>query len=202
MDAQTQSRIFEPFFTTKERGKGTGLGLSTVYGIVKQSGGSVWVYSEPGRGTTFKIYLPRADGETAPPAAAVQPTTLEGTETILLAEDQEEVRAVMLTALGRHGYTVLVALNGDDALRIVREHPGPIHLLITDVVMPAMSGRELVSRVQASHPGIRVMYASGYTDDAIVRHGVLEAGVIFLQKPFTPTALLRKIREVLDAPRA
>ena len=202
MDAQTQSRIFEPFFTTKERGKGTGLGLSTVYGIVKQSGGSIWVYSEIGRGTTFKIYLPRADGERARPAAAVEPTTLEGTETILLAEDQEEVRAVMLTALQRHGYTVLIAVNGDDALRIVREHRGPIHLLITDVVMPAMSGRELVSRMQESHPGIRVMYASGYTDDAVVRHGVLESGVIFLQKPFTPTALLRKIREVLDAPRS
>jgi PAS domain S-box-containing protein len=202
MDEQTQARIFEPFFTTKRRGEGTGLGLSTVYGIVQQSGGAIWVYSEPDRGTTFKVYFPRA--EQVQPAAAAQPDAvrLNGTETILLAEDQPEVRSIACAVLRRHGYRVLEASHGDEALRIVRAHREPIHLLLSDVVMPAMSGPELARLVQGEHPGIRVLFASGYTDDAIVSHGVLDPGVAFLQKPFTPASLLRKIRELLDAPAA
>jgi signal transduction histidine kinase len=202
MDAETRERIFEPFFTTKRRGEGTGLGLSTVYGIVTQSGGSIWVYSEPTRGTTFKVYFPSAR-EAAPQVVAPPRTDgLKGTETILLAEDQPEVRSVARAVLERYGYRVLEASHGDEALRILRAHREPIHLLLSDVVMPSMSGPELARLVQLEHSGIRVLYASGYTDDAIVRHGVLDPGVAFLQKPFTPTALLRKIRELLDAPMA
>ncbi len=200
MDAETRARIFEPFFTTKRRGEGTGLGLSTVYGIVTQSGGSIWVYSEPTRGTTFKVYFPSAPA--AEPQAVAAPRTegLEGTETILLAEDQPEVRSVARAVLERYGYRVLEARHGDEALRILRAHREPIHLLLSDVVMPLMSGPELARLVQLEQSGIRVLYASGYTDDAIVRHGVLDPGVAFLQKPVTPTALLRKIRALLDSP--
>jgi signal transduction histidine kinase len=202
MDAETRAHIFEPFFTTKRRGEGTGLGLSTVYGIVTQSGGSIWVYSEPTRGTTFKVYFPSASA--ADPQVVAAPATdgLAGTETILLAEDQPEVRSVARAVLERYGYRVLEAKHGDEALRIVRAHREPIHLLLSDVVMPSMSGPELARLVQLEQSGIRILYASGYTDDAIVRHGVLDPGVAFLQKPFTPTALLRKIRELLDAPMA
>ena len=202
MDAETQTRIFEPFFTTKRRGEGTGLGLATVYGIVTQSGGSIWVYSETGRGTTFKVYFPRASQADVRSLPALRTDGLEGTETILLAEDQPEVSAIACAVLERYGYRVLEASNGDQALQILRTHQGPIHLLLSDVVMPSMSGPELARLVQLKQPGIRVLYASGYTDDAIVRHGVLDPGVAFLQKPFTPTALLRKVREVLDAPTA
>jgi two-component system cell cycle sensor histidine kinase/response regulator CckA len=203
MDAATQARIFEPFFTTKRRGEGTGLGLATVHGIVNQSGGSIWVYSEPGRGTTFKVYFPRAPhGERPPAAAPARTEALGGSETVLLAEDQPEVRSIACTVLRRYGYRVLEAADGDEALRIVRAHREPIHVLLSDVVMPSMSGPELAHLVQLEHPGIRVLYASGYTDDAIVRHGVLDPGVAFLQKPFTPTSLLRKIRELLDASTA
>jgi CheY-like chemotaxis protein len=199
MDAATQARVFEPFFTTKEAGKGTGLGLSTVYGIVKQSGGHVWVYSEVGHGTTFKVYLPAAGGagESLPKEFSAERP--RGTETILLVEDEEAVRLLLLDILGAEGYTVLPASNGHDALRLCGGREGPIHLLITDVVMPGMSGRELAGRVTEECGGVKVLYMSGYTDDAVVRHGVLEEGAAFLQKPFTPDAVLHKVREALDA---
>ena len=199
MDQETLVHVFEPFFTTKRRGEGTGLGLSTVYGIVKQSGGSIWVYSEPGRGTTFKVYFPRVVAGAPVERVTALTEGLHGTETVLLAEDQPEVRSVGSAVLRRYGYRVLEAANGEEALAIIRSHQGQIHLLLSDVVMPSMNGPELARRVQAEHPGIRVLFASGYTDDAIVRHGVLDRGVAFLQKPFTPTALLKKIRELLDA---
>ena len=197
MDMQTRERIFEPFFTTERRGEGTGLGLATVYGIVKQSGGSIWVYSEPGQGATFKVYLPATSQDVTQPAAAPAPKGIEGTETILVAEDQAEVRSIVRTILSRHGYKVLEATDGEEALRILRDHPGRIHLLLTDVVMPSIGGPELVRRLRETHPSIRVLYTSGYTDEAIVRHGVLEPGIAFLEKPFTPTTLLTKVREVL-----
>jgi len=203
MDANTQRRIFEPFFTTKEKGKGTGLGLATVYGIVKQSGGFIWLYSEPGHGTTFKIYLPRVDtpvgGEPEPPVTV---ESLRGTETVLIAEDSDAVRKVARAVLERHGYTVLDASNGPAALEVAIWHSAPIHLLLTDVIMPEMSGRELADRLTELRPDVRVLYFSGYTDDAIVRHGVLEEGIAYLEKPFTPDKLAHKVREVLDAGKA
>jgi PAS domain S-box-containing protein len=198
MDAETQSRIFEPFFTTKEKGKGTGLGLSTVYGIVKQSGGYVWVYSELGRGTTFKIYLPLAEGaETALQPEAVLPADSPGLETVLLVEDEEHVRHVAREFLEIRGYSVLEAKNGEDALQLAHSHPGPIHLLLTDVVMPGMNGRELWQRL-SWRPEMKVLYMSGYPENAIVQHGTLEEGVMYLQKPFTLSALTHKVREVLN----
>jgi PAS domain S-box-containing protein len=200
MDEATKARIFEPFFTTKEVGKGTGLGLATVYGIVRQSGGFIWVYSEPGLGTTFKIYLPQVDAVAAGSAARATPTTSHrGTETVLLVEDAAAVRAVIHEALARQGYTVLDAPNGAEALRIAAGHPGPIHLLLTDVVMPGLSGRQLSDQLAQIRPETKVLYTSGYTDDAIVRHGVLESGIAYLQKPFSVDGLARKVREVLDA---
>ena len=200
MSEQTQAHLFEPFFTTKEAGKGTGLGLATVYGIVKQSSGTIWVYSEPGHGTTFKIYLPRVEGVAEPLVTArssVQPPT--GTETVLLVEDHDGLRALVRKVLGRYGYTVLEAANGDEALQICERHQGAIHLLLTDVVMPGMSGPGLADRLAPLHPAMKALYTSGYTDDAIVRHGVLAAGTAFLQKPYTIEALARKVRDVLDA---
>ncbi len=201
MDAATQARIFEPFFTTKEKGKGTGLGLATVYGIVKQSGGWIWVYSEPGHGTTFKVYFPRV-AEVAAPAAPTPapPASVRGSETVLLVEDEEMILKLVHKVLQANGYTVLVAASGGDAERVAGQHDGPIHLLMTDVVLPGLNGREVARRLEATRPGIRVLYLSGYTDDAIVHHGVLEPGVAFLQKPFSPTVLGRKVREVLDSP--
>jgi PAS domain S-box-containing protein len=199
MDAETQSRIFEPFFTTKELGKGTGLGLSTVYGIVKQSGGDILVYSEIGVGTTFKVYLPRADQ--AAEAPHVSPALTEqgrGTETVLLVEDEDGVRALARKVLHKGGYTVLEARNGGEALLTCERHPGPIELLLTDVVLAQMSGHELAQRLLPLRPGMRVLYMSGYTDEAVVRHGVLSAGTAFLQKPFSAEALTTKVRQVLD----
>jgi len=200
MDAETQSHLFEPFFTTKELGKGTGLGLSMVYGIVKQSGGNIWVYSEPGEGTVFKIYLPRVtEGvETWQPPINDQTEKLTGTETVLVVEDETVVRNLVRNILQRNGYTVLEANDGEEALRIAIRHEGTIHLMVTDVVLPKMSGRQLAERIAIIRSGMGVLYMSGYSDNAIVQHGVLDPGIAFLQKPFTPDALARKVREVLD----
>jgi len=200
MDAATKARIFEPFFTTKEKGKGTGLGLATVYGIVKQSGGYIWAYSEPGQGATFKVYFPRVDEPAAAPARPPRrPAHLRGTETILLVEDDELVRHSTRRMLEAHGYRLLVAASGAEALKLVEAHVEPIHLVVTDVVMPGMSGREVVDRLRARRPDLKTLYLSGYTDEAIVHHGIIEPGIPFLQKPFTLEALGRKVREVLDA---
>jgi PAS domain S-box-containing protein len=199
MDEKTLARIFEPFFTTKEPGKGNGLGLSTVYGIVRQSGGSIDVYSEVGRGTTFKIFLPRetaaATQAPAPPPPAAR--AVRG-ETILVVEDDEAVRSIARRMLARAGYRVLTAANGGEGLLACEAHPGEIHLLLTDVVMPQMGGRVFAERLARIRPGLKVLFMSGYTDDAIVRHGVLEPGTHFLGKPFTQADLLAKVRDVLD----
>jgi two-component system, cell cycle sensor histidine kinase and response regulator CckA len=199
MDEQTQARIFEPFFTTKEPGKGTGLGLAMVYGFIKQSEGHVYVYSEPGHGTTFKIYLlevepVRVSGQLS---AAID-TAPRGSETVLVVEDEAEVRAFTRHVLEGCGYTVLEAAHGGEAILLVEQHHGPVHLLVSDVVMPEMGGRRLAERMIALKPGIKVLYVSGYTPDAVVRHGVVESEAAFLQKPFAPGVLARKVREVLD----
>jgi CheY-like chemotaxis protein len=198
MDRETQSRIFEPFFTTKEKGKGTGLGLSTVYGIIKQTGGYIFAQSEVGRGTIFRIYLPRVE-EAAEPAHHAQPkqTSTGGTETVLLVEDEECVRQLVKETLEAKGYTVLEASQGEAALATAERYSGHIHALITDVVMPGMSGRELAKVLCQARPGIKVLFLSGYTEDAIIHQGVLELGTAFLQKPFTLQALSRKLREIL-----
>jgi PAS domain S-box-containing protein len=199
MTPEVKARIFEPFFTTKEKGVGTGLGLSTVYGIIKQSEGGIWVYSEPGRGATFKIYFPRAhelpEGEERE-LGAEKPTL--GSETILIAEDEERVRRLVVETLRKQGYEVLDAGSGDEALQLSKNHKGTIHLALTDVVMPVMDGRELVERLMYFRPHIKVLYMSGYTDNAVIRHGILRHHVNYIQKPFTLYALLHKVRQVLD----
>ena len=199
MDSETQAHIFEPFFTTKEKGKGTGLGLATVYGIVKQSGGYIWVYSEPGQGTTFKVYLPRVEESLTPQEAQANSQKIpRGTETILLVEDEQGVRDLAREYLEISGYKVLVADSGPAAVKLVSEHKGAIDLVMTDVVMPGLSGSELTKRIEALRPGIRIMYMSGYTDQAIVHHGILGADIVLLQKPFTLNALAHKLRDALD----
>jgi len=199
MDATTRARVFEPFFTTKEQGKGSGLGLATVYGIVKQSGGFIWVYSEVGHGTVFKVYLPPARTRTVPRPSDVRPReTAHGWETVLLVEDEDAVRALAREVLRRHGYIVLEARHGVDALRIAERHTDTIHLMVTDVVMPHMSGRELAERLSTVRPHMKVLFMSGYTDHALM-YRELAPGSSFLQKPFTPEVFARKVRHVLDS---
>ena len=201
MSAEVKRQIFEPFFTTKPKGTGTGLGLSTIYGVVKQANGSIEVYSEVGKGTTFKIYLPRVEGEAARQKEPSPPMELlGGSETVLLVEDEEIVRNLGVRVLAGLGYRVMHAGNGDDAIELAREHGERIDLLLTDVVMPGMSGRELANLLTPIHPETRVLFTSGYTDNAIVHHGVLDEGVSFIGKPYSHSALARKVREVLDSP--
>jgi two-component system cell cycle sensor histidine kinase/response regulator CckA len=198
MDPETQTHIFEPFYTTKEAGKGTGLGLATVYGIVKQCGGAISVYSEPGRGTTFRIYLPRVDQpieEVAPPPETVH--SLHGSETVLVVEDDAEVRRLICEILRTRGYQVLVSTKGDEALQLARSHAGPIELVIADVILPEVGGPDVVRQVQQLRPGIRALFISGYADEAVLRHGMVEPGMMFLSKPFMPEELARKVRDVL-----
>ena len=199
MGEQTQSRIFEPFFTTKGPGKGTGLGLATVYGVVKQSGGYVWVYSELDHGTTFKIYLPQVGAEVDKQSPETkQRGQQRGNETILFVEDEQSVRELVKDYLGANGYHVLEAPDGVQALRVAAAYPCPIHMLITDVVMPHLSGPELATKLGAERGDMKVLFISGYTDDTVFRHGVLEGDVAFLQKPFNLKALAQKVREVLS----
>jgi len=195
------AHIFEPFFTTKEAGKGTGLGLSTVYGVVKQAGGEIWVHSEVGRGTTFKILLPQVDPAANESEAAAVATDAEsrGRETVLLVEDEEHLRGLALRILQGSGYTVLTAFDGADALRQAKDYSGPIHLVLSDVVMPGMSGRVLSEQLAAVRPNLRVLFMSGYTDDDVMRRGILDRRAAFLEKPFTPDQLVSKVRQVLDA---
>ncbi len=199
MTPEVRDRVFEPFFTTKEKGKGTGLGLSTVYGIVKQSEGNIWIYSEPGHGTTFKIYLPQAEELLEEVKEKVVGEELPcGSETVLVVEDEEEVRKVAARILRGQGYKVLEASNGADTLMICKEQKERFHLILTDVVMPQMSGRQLVEQLRQVYQNFKVLYMSGYTDNTIVHHGVLERGINYIQKPFTVGALACKVREVLD----
>ncbi|HEV2388045.1 MAG TPA: response regulator [Candidatus Acidoferrales bacterium] len=200
MDGETQAHIFEPFFTAKQEGKGTGLGLATVYGVVKQSGGYIWVHSELGRGTTFKVYLPRVDEPVPRVGARGEPDRLlRGVETVLVVEDDEALRKITCEFLRGSGYSVIEAARPADALRLAESSPKPLDLLLTDVVLPEMNGRELARRLSAVRPLLKVLFVSGYSDETISRHGVLEPGLIFLQKPYTCATLTRKVREVIDA---
>jgi two-component system, cell cycle sensor histidine kinase and response regulator CckA len=202
MDQETQKRIFEPFFTTKEKGKGTGLGLSTVYGIIRQSGGNIWVYTEPGEGTTFKVYMPQIEAEVGGSVIPHSSSIMQdGNETVLLVEDEEMVRKLASQLLKESGYSVLEASGGDEAMDICKTYQEPIDLLITDVVMPKMSGRDVAAQLKTLHPETRVLFMSGYTDDAIVHHGIVDSDIAFIQKPFSATSLTQKIREVLDCER-
>lgn len=200
MDAETQTRIYDPFFTTKGLGKGTGLGLSTVYGIVKQSGGHIWVQSEPGRGSTFKVYLPRVGEAIEAAKKEDRPAAnLRGHETVLVVEDEPQLRDLVELMLSSRGYSILTVDNPLQADAFSQRYPGPIHLLLTDVVLPGISGRDVARQVTAHRPDMKVLFTSGYTPDAIVHHGVLEAGLNFIQKPFTLETLSNKVRAVLDA---
>jgi signal transduction histidine kinase len=200
MDEETQSHLFEPFFTTKIPGRGTGLGLATAYGIVRQSGGAIGIVSELGKGATARIYLPVAEVKAeAAPGKAPPPEPLTGAETILLVEDEARVRKLIVDVLAARGYRVLEATRGREAVRLAAAHKGPIHLAVVDVVIPEMSGPDVIREIQPNHPEIRVLYISGYTDEAIMHHGILESGAAFLQKPFLPDVLARRVREVLDA---
>jgi two-component system cell cycle sensor histidine kinase/response regulator CckA len=201
MDQETLSHIYEPFYTTKEAGKGTGLGLATVFGIVKQSGGHIWVYSELGRGTTFKIYLPPVvEKAERTEMSQIRAGLPRGSETILLVEDADSVRKLLRNFLSKGGYTILTANNGVEALKLCAQYTGPLHLLVTDMVMPGgLNGRELAEQVSSLHPEAKVLYISGYTDTTIIHHGMLDQNMAFLQKPFTPNSLIGKIREILDA---
>jgi two-component system cell cycle sensor histidine kinase/response regulator CckA len=196
MTPDVQRRIFEPFFTTKPTGSGTGLGLATVHGMVRQIGGWIWVYSEPGSGATFKIYFPVTEEAVVRSPHTVVKTDVRGRETILLVEDQEEVRTLAMTVLERCGYRVLSATGGEEALSLAKGFGGTIHLLLTDIVMPGMNGRALASQLVAERP-LRVLFMSGYTENAIAHRGILDAGVDYIQKPFTPESLAEKVREVL-----
>jgi CheY-like chemotaxis protein len=202
MTDEVKAHLFEAFFTTKPKGKGTGLGLATCQTIVKQSGGHITAYSELGKGTTFKVYFPRVDQPVEVPAQPTQTEPLPcGTETLLVVEDEPAVRHLANNVLENQGYTVLRATNGRDALRVVREHRGsPIRLVITDVIMPQMDGQVMAEWLKSRFPDLKILFTSGYTDDAIVNHGVLEPGVAFLAKPYSPATLTRKVREMLDAP--
>jgi two-component system cell cycle sensor histidine kinase/response regulator CckA len=198
MDRATQARIFEPFFTTKERGKGTGLGLSTVYGIVKQSGGHIWVYSDVGVGTTFRVYLPRVERVAAVERPAVPEHDTAGSETVLVAEDDDSVRAVVTRVLRQRGYTVLEAPNGREAIAICQTHQAPIHLILTDVIMPGMGGVDVARESAALRPEAKILLMSGYTDGELERRGLVQGRVVLLQKPFTPSALAQKVRDILS----
>jgi CheY-like chemotaxis protein len=201
MDSETQAHLFEPFYTTKDPGKGTGLGLSMVYGIVKQSGGSIWVYSEPNQGSTFKIYLPSLQKTREANATQEPPEKLaNGSETVLVVEDESAVRSFTRMVLQRSGYQVIEASNGEEVLSLSREHPGEIQLLVTDMVMPGMGGRQVAEALEQQRPGVRVLYLSGYIENAVSQRGALGSALPFLQKPFTMEALLRKVRQVLDQP--
>jgi len=199
MSPETMAHMFEPFFTTKEAGKGTGLGLATVYGIVKQSGGYVWCYSELGHGTTFTVYLPRVDEPVDPLPVRVAARSTRGSETVLVVEDEPGLRALTRRLLEKHGYTVLEAATADAAAALARDYPGPIHLLLADVVLPGGSGRALADALLSQRAGVRVLFMSGYTEDAIVHRGVLASNTPFLHKPFSADTLTAKVREVLDA---
>jgi two-component system cell cycle sensor histidine kinase/response regulator CckA len=201
MDQATRERAFEPFFTTKDRSKGTGLGLAMVFGIVKQSGGGIWLYSEVGAGTTIRIYLPQVQpsGAPEPAAAPIARTALEGRETVLLVEDEEQVRSVLVQMLSRAGHRVLAAGTPAEALAISEQHPERIELLLTDVVMPGMNGRQLADRIRDMRPDTRVLFMSGYTDDIVLHHGVVEPGLAFVEKPVTSRTLLGRIRDLLDS---
>ena len=199
MDGETMEHIFEPFFTTKDVGKGTGLGLSTVYGIIKQSGGYIYAESTIGRGTSFTIYLPRVEPEEKGSVlSTAEDSSVFGSETVLLVEDEAAVRNMIGTVLREYGYRVFEAENGNEALRIYDKEKKTIDLIITDVVMPGMSGREVIQKIERGRSGVRVLYISGYSDDSVVRHGIQEDGVHFLQKPFTPSELSSKVRQILD----
>jgi len=199
MDAATLAHIFEPFFTTKDQGKGTGLGLATVFGIVKQSGGHIWVYSEPGKGTSFKLHLPRVDAPaSAPGAAGLKSRLPRGTETVLVAEDEEMIRSLVTAVLEGCGYTVIAAPSGEEALAVGIREKGAIDLLLTDVVMPGISGVDLAAKLAVSRPGIKVLFMSGYTDNVVLHHGISTSTMAFLQKPFTQAVLASRVRGVLD----